>query len=318
MPSVSYSETSTYLLCKRKHFYGYTRSLQRVVESSSLALGGAGHKVLQAYYTSILNEGDNRAKQGTKAAKDRALQAAAAQYVELVADGFKDDPAKAPLKEIVFDFYIANEPLVSNGWVIQAVEMEFRLDVMVEEDGEMLSTPFVVDLIAVDPDGKTVVIDHKFVYDFYTYEDASLQPQIPLYLAGLRGLGHTVHYGMYNMLRNRSIKGTKAKDGSYPGATWEQRWQSLDVTPNAVRVKRTFEEQIDTAKEIQALKLLTPEEVDLKSHRVANKMVCQSCSFKDLCKIELQGGNAALVIKSEYKIRERKVFAESVEAEGTE
>jgi hypothetical protein len=74
--SVSYSETSSYLLCKRKWEYGYGRSLKRVTESKSLMLGSAGHRVLEAFYRSILAEGYDRKKQGTKAAWDRAHAAA--------------------------------------------------------------------------------------------------------------------------------------------------------------------------------------------------------------------------------------------------
>ena len=42
---------------------------------------------------------------------------------------------------------------------------------------------------------------------------------------------------------------------------------------------------------------------------------CKSCSFADLCKIELEGGNAKLVRRSEYKIRERRTFEASEEVE---
>jgi RecB family exonuclease len=311
--SVSYSETSAYTLCQRKHWYSYTKSLTRRVESTRLGTGTAGHAILQTFYNKILEAGDTIAKQ--KKALKVAKVAAWNKYQELLIEGYKDADDRAPLEEVLFDFYIANEPYVSEGWLIQAVEMEFRLDVEVAEN-ELISTPGAIDLIAVDPRGKTVIIDHKFIYDYYSDDMVALMPQIPLYIAALRGLGHKVDYGQYNMLRTRSIKGTKNKDGSYPGATWEQRRLGFDVAPNATRVKRTFEEQIDIAVEIQERKLLPLDVLDIKSHRVANKMVCQSCDFKDLCKIELLGGNAALVEKNEFKIRERKVFAEeSIEAE---
>lgn len=315
MPSVSYSETSTYLLCKRKHYYGYTKSLKRVNESDSLMLGSAGHTVLDAFYSAILAAGDTKAEQ--LAAFPAAEVAAKAQYDEIVAAGFTDAENKESLENIIFRYYIPNEPFVKKGWRILAVEMEFRLDIE-GADGEVeLSTPFVVDMIAVDPDGKTVIIDHKFVYDFYTYNDAALQPQIPLYIGGLRGLKHKIDYGAYNMLRNRKIKGKVSKD--FPngaGPTLDQMLGYLDLKPNAVRVQRTFMEQVDTAMEIISLKELSPEQQDIKAHRVANKMVCQSCSFRDLCTTELIGGNVDLMIKTEYTIRERRSFSiASVEAD---
>lgn len=317
MPSVSYSEASSYLLCKRKHYYGYTKSLKRVTESDALALGSAGHAVLEAFYRHILEAGE------TKAAQKRALPGAEAaarvKYDEIMAGGFRDSDKKESLENIIFRGYIPNEPFVSAGWRILAVEQSFRVDVKLEEDSdEVIEMPFVVDLIAFDPEGKTVVIDHKVVYDFYTSDQAQLNPQIPLYIAGLRGLGHKVDYGAYNMLRNRLIRGTKLKDGSYPGPTVEQQLNYLPLKPNAVRVQRTFMEQLDTAQEIQALKELSPEQQGMKAHRVANNMVCKSCSFKDICTTELIGGNVNLMLKTEYVVRERRTFAASVDASDEE
>jgi hypothetical protein len=353
--SVSYSETSTYLLCKRKWEYGYGRSLKRVTESDSLMLGSAVHKILETFYRRILEAGDTVKEQ--KSALPQAYETAVEQYELELANGFKDADNKASLHEIVFEFYLPNEPFVRNGWRVLAVEKDFALTTS-DEGSEPIMTPFVIDLIALDPDGKTVVIDHKCIYDFYSYEDASLQPQIPLYIGGLRGLGYKVDYGYYNMLRNRKIGGTKlgkaelvealvshygqdeppeamaAFEVDLPkmkvgeleelakvqgiktstGATLEQRWSYLELKPEPRRVQRTFMEQLDTAQEIVALGMLTEEERDLKMHRVANKMVCQSCSFKDLCTTELNGGNVKLMIRTEYVKRERRVFEESEEA----
>jgi hypothetical protein len=63
------------------------------------------------------------------------------------------------------------------------------------------------------------------------------------------------------------------------------------------------------AAEIQALKELSLEEQSKRAYRTANKMVCQSCSFRDICSTELIGGNTQLMLKTEYKIRERRQIA---------
>ena len=292
MGTVSYSEASSYLLCKRKHFYGYTKSLERITTSSSLALGSAVHRVLDAFYTEILAASvDDRALQ--LAHFDIALSKAQAMYQQLVDEGFTDSDRQRPLAEIVFQWYFPNEPLVKEGWLILAAEKEFVIEYA---DGK--SFPFIIDLIANDPMGKTVVIDHKCVYDFYGADTAALQPQIPLYMAGLRGMGYKVAYGAYNMLRNRKMK----------APTLEQSIDFLTLKPNGQRVQRTFVEQMDVADEIMAIKELAPEVQDIRAHRVANKMVCQSCSFKDLCITDLSGGNVALMEKTDYKIRTRKTF----------
>lgn len=289
MPSVSHSEVDSYLLCRRKHYYGYTLSLQRVQESAALAMGTAGHKVLEVFYNAIL-EG---------ATFDNALAGAKSVSDELRKD--VNVPAnRANIFDVLFDFYFPNEPFVKEGYKILAVEKEFNLKYDEEND---LSYPFVVDLIVESPDGKTIVVDHKFVYDFYNYEASIMQPQIPKYVGALRALNYKIDHGMYNMIRTRKLK----------EPDFDSMCQRLDVKPEPERVRQVFTEQIAVASEIQKIKQHTPEQQADGAYRVANKMVCQSCSFLDVCRTELSGGNVKLMIQTEYKIRERKEFAVSEE-----
>lgn len=293
MPSVSHSEVDSYLLCRRKHYYGYTKSLQRVRESSALAMGSAGHKVLEEFYTAILN--------------GKSFEAAL-KVAHVIADELRqevDVPAnRANIFDTLFDFYFPNEPLVKEGWTILAVEKQFNLEY---DEAKQLQYPFVVDIIAQSPEGKTVVIDHKFVYDFYTYEASIMQPQIPKYIGALRALNYKIDYGAYNMIRTRKLK--------EPDAASMIQW--LDVKPEAQRVKQVFTEQIAVASEIQDIKALDEAQQDARAYRVANKMVCQSCSFLDICRTELSGGNSKLMIQTEYKIRERKTIEVSEEVDGS-
>lgn len=343
MPSVSHSEVDSYLLCRRKHYYGYTLSLRRVRESMSLAMGSLGHKLLETFYAHIL-EHTELADQGNAEVWEAAVAAATEVYRQEVKDGFEAPENRADLLEL-FLRYVETETLIKDGWTILAVEKRFNLEY---DPANQLRYPFVVDLIARDPKGKIVVIDHKFVYDFYSYEDTQMQPQIPKYIGALRGLGFKIDYGAYNMLRTRKVSGPAMKKAEiveaiqqewlrqgYDGSettlpkllvpaleelagnlgivtkqppTIDQQVAWLEVKPNNTRVKRVFNEQIDTADEIQQIKLLSEEEQDKKAFRVANKMVCNSCSFLDICRTELVGGNVKIVIATEYVVRERKEF----------
>lgn len=291
MPSVSHSEVDSYLLCRRKHYYGYTKSLQRVKESAALAMGTAGHKILEVFYKNIL-DGKNF---------DQAL--AAAQEEADVLRQQVDIPAnRANIFDTLFDMYFPNEPLVKEGWEILAVEKQFNLEYDPDTQAQY---PFVVDIIAKSPEGKTVVIDHKFVYDFYNYEASIMQPQIPKYIGALRALNYKIDHGAYNMIRTRKLKEPDA----------ESMIQWLDVKPESARVTQVFKEQIAVANDIMLIKSMSEEQQDAHAYRVANKMVCQSCSFLDICRTELSGGNSKLMIETEYKIRERKSFEVSEEVE---
>jgi CRISPR/Cas system-associated exonuclease Cas4 (RecB family) len=306
MPSVSHSEVDSYLLCRRKHYYGYGLSLERVTQSNSLATGIAGHKILEEFYKYILDNGITAEEQAE--AFDAAVLVAIQTYDDIVAEGYEDADRRAQLENILFHEeygYFANEFFITHGWRVLAVEAEYNLQY--DEETEA-SYPFVVDMIVQDTEGNYVVIDHKFVYDFYTPEQTDLQPQIPKYIGALRALGHEVSYGAYNMLRTRKLKEPTVESNNY----------LMILKPNSTRVVNTFMEQLGVAAEIQALKELPIEEQDKRAYRTANKLVCQSCSFRDLCSTELMGGNVELMKQTEYKIRERREFAIPSEMKGND
>lgn len=298
MGTVSHSEVDSYLLCRRKHYYGYGMSIQRMSESHSLAMGTAGHRILETFYKAI---GTGESVETQLKSFDFALGKAKDEYKAIVDEGFEEDPKKARLEDILFNEgigYFAQEPFVKHNYEILAVEADFNLLYDEESDSHY---PFVVDLIVRDPDGKMVVVDHKFVYDFYTVEASDMQPQIPKYIGALRALGYDISHGAYNMCRTRKIKEPTA----------EQMHHLMLLKPNPARVKTTFLEQIHVADEVQALKSLPLEKQEERAFRVANKMVCQSCSFRDLCSTELIGGNVELMLRTEYKVRERREFTQT-------
>jgi CRISPR/Cas system-associated exonuclease Cas4 (RecB family) len=299
MPSVSHSEVDSYLLCRRKHYYGYGLSLERISTSHSLATGTAGHRVLEGFYKYVMDNGTDAATQSE--AFDQGVVLAEHLFQEIVEEGYEDAPNRASLHDMLFHEewgYFANEFIVRNGWKVLAVEKEFSL---VYDDETNSSYPFVVDMIVEDKNGDIVVIDHKFVYDFYTPSQTDLQPQIPKYIGALRAMDYAVAYGAYNMVRTRKLKTPTADSMQY----------FMMLKPNTDRVLNTFMEQLGVAAEIQALKELTIEEQNKRAYRTANKMVCQSCSFRDICSTELIGGNTELMLKTEYKIRERRVIGVS-------
>jgi len=248
MPSVSHSEVDSYLLCRRKHYYGYGLSLERISTSQSLATGTAGHRILEAFYAHLLSLSDTA--KGQLENFDLALERAYSVYQEVMDEGYTDANNRAVLHDILFHEewgYFANEFMVKNGWRVLAVEAEFSL---IYDTETQSSYPFVIDMLVQDPEGRYVVIDHKFVYDFYTPEQTDLQPQIPKYIGALRAMGHEIAYGAYNMLRTRKLKTPAADSMNY----------FMILKPNPDRVLNTFMEQLGVAAEIQALKELSIDE----------------------------------------------------------
>lgn len=294
VPSVSHSEVSAYLSCRRQHHYSYTRHLEAVNKSTALGLGTAGHRILEAFYRGVLDIGGSTNLRSQRGAVTRAKELANEEYKKIFAEGYRDADNRQSLKSII-SLYFANEPFVARGWKILAVERKYQL---IYDEAQDLRFSFVVDLVMQDPDKRYVVADHKFVYEFYTYEEAELMPQIPKYIGAIRALGEQADYGIYNQLRTRPIKVPTVNQGMF----------QLPFKASSTRVVRSFQEQIDAAAEIQSIKDLTPEDQDRMAWRASSKETCKWCDFKDLCSRELAGENTKLVLKTEYKTREHREF----------
>lgn len=285
--SVSHSRADTFLRCRRQNYYGYIQNLAPKHDSDSLFYGKVSHEVLDAFYSRFVDMPFPYEDIVFAA----ALKDAQDKMAELERDGYIDPPGKVPMRELLFDWYFPNEPFIREDYEILASEKAFNLKVSDE-----LSYTFVVDLIVRDRHNRFAVVDHKNVYDFITEDEAALMPQLPKYIGALRALGHDIDYGIYNQLRTRKIKEPRL----------DQRLKQLVSEPSDVRIQRTFLEQIDTSLEILRINELEPEEQDRESLRTASQMVCRMCSFRLLCKTELNGDDADHVRQAFYQERETR------------
>lgn len=294
MPSISHSEVETYLTCRRKHYYSYVLKLEKNVGSQGQARGSVGHEVLAAFYRvflSALEPGE---------LWNEAMEAAYATFKEQTRWNLVDDDKHLKLKDILFDWYFPFEPYVSKGYQVIAVEEQYRLVYDEELD---LSYTFVVDLVLKDPQGRILVVDHKFLNDFYTRAAAELQPQIPKYIGALRGLNYKVAYGEYNMLRTRPLKKS--------GNTLSDRQQQITIEASNKRVLRSWEEQVDVAEELVLLKTEPIEEIERRAWRVGTDHVCKFCDFRPLCIAELNGEPTKLMKNTEYRAKKKRPMPEA-------
>ncbi len=290
MTTVSHSEVETFLLCQRKHFYGYTMSLTRIDGSNARDRGTLGHLILARWFEQIKNYQAHSGLVNPSGEEYKAIESHTRKYLGSLMGDFESSQVKEVAD--LFNFFIEANPF--RGFEILAVEKEFTLDL-----GNGGAYSFVIDLIVRDPRGKMVVVDHKFTYDFYSDTDIALMPQIPKYIGALRALGHDVSYGLYHLLRTRTGK----------NQTVEDKIKVMPAPASTAIVVQTFAQQIDVTEEIIARKELTPEELTATSRRVGSSLVCKYCDFRSLCAAELRGDDTRLLVKSEYKLRERKVFS---------
>jgi hypothetical protein len=267
--------------------YGYGWNLTKKQHGTALIRGTAGHKVLEEFYSDVLAGHD----------QGYAWTSAMTMLTSLEAAGQTGDETGSRSLRDIITTYFEHEPFVSQGYEVLAVEQEFSL----EYDEAGIAYPFVVDLILRDPQGKTVVVDHKFQYDFLTIAAMQVMPQLAKYVGSIRALGLPADYAVYNQLRYRTKKDAK----------WTDIVRQSDVPLTPTRIVRTFNEQVAVANRIIEFKSKTPDEQADQALRVGVKMICKSCPFKDLCAEDLQGGNVKTLIAAEYRQKTRRVFKPS-------
>lgn len=287
--SVSHSEAEAYLRCERNHYYGYGLGIKRIRQSEALSKGLLGHEGMDKYFSFQMKA----QQEGTWLVSVGPDDAAATAINYVAMSGNEHTPvilhALTWFKE--FSRFFEN-------WEILAVEKEFDLPVT-----DTLHIPFIIDLIARDPHGRIVVVDHKFMWDFMSDKDAELQPQLPKYIGGLRALGYPVDYAAYLILRTRDNLKEKSLDTQI-------LWLPTPVTDE--RIRNTFREQFVIADRVQARKIRAVESPDGMAEwsesavRVTNKMICNSCSFRALCVAELNDAQPQMVLDSEYTKKTRR------------
>lgn len=254
---ISQSEVDTFLICERKHYYAYGERLQPKEFPTAISRGTLGHRALQTHY-----EGGNWRDYLNKFTIENP------DSIEVVLEIKKIIPA--------YLNYYEND----KDWEILTVEREFRL-------GNMPMQPDLV--VREKSTGKIFVVDHKFLYNFYSNRLISMMPQLKKYMGALRLLGYPVDGYIYNMIRYRQ----NAKDKFY-------RHRNDNVHPKAV--DRFIKEQDSAMKHIRIFKDLSLETWEDTALRTATVGNCKNCWFLDLCDHDLNGlYGRDLLVSSSYE-----------------
>jgi hypothetical protein len=251
---ISHSEVEALGQCETKHYYGHELKITSKSHSVGLQRGTDGHVFFETFFKSILAGNSN-----THAKTEAIMATAGLQY--------------GP--EIINKCSVWVDKIWPTlGWKIVAVELELRVAI-----SETLVYACKIDLL-VEINGVLVLVDHKFLYDFYTQQLVDIFPQMPKYMAALRQHGYDVKYAIYNMVRTREV------------TDFDKKYQQLETHPNDFRIKNAFREQVQVMKRI--------DEGIVNPTHTANKMNCANCQFADLCAEDLAGKSTKLMIEAFY------------------
>lgn len=265
---ISQSEVDAYLTCKRKHYYSFgievidrngtvSHGIQPKEHSVNLTRGIIGHETLDIYYGTLMEGGSHA--HGVKQAMNHLTNLLDTEQINPILDLIGIVDAYFDAHEHEADMY---RPL--------AVEHEFRYDVSDE-----LVFPFKPDLIMRDKKtGEVILVDHKFVYNFYQERSLRIMPQTSKYVYALRAQGLPVDSAVYNQISTR--KNSK------------QPFSRVDVPLKQAKMNRFWQEQVEAMEEIVAIKQQSQGEWRAKAKRTASAFNCTNCPFLDICVAELE------------------------------
>jgi CRISPR/Cas system-associated exonuclease Cas4 (RecB family) len=274
--NISNSELAAWLQCERKYYYNFDLGIEPKTYGSSLARGMAGHTVLEAFYQSLVD---------SPADFDAADQRGNAKLNELLSEGSYDIEVLTDLQRLFARYF----PYVREHdyhWKILAVERSFNVPLMAQFQYAMK-----LDVLA-RIGNEIVIVDHKFVYDFYKQAAVDMMPQLPKYIATLRANGLAVDKGVYNMLRWRMKKGPMQDN---------ELFERITVKPHPNVLVNVMREQMLGSQQILAHRELPIEQRDKAVLRTMNKLNCQNCQFNPLCIAELHGHDITVDIQNNYQ-----------------
>lgn len=272
---VSHSEVDAYLACRRKHFYSFANGgLEPIKTNDALYRGIKGHKAMEIFFKAIQ----------VNFTWDEALAKMQEWIVTEMTQANANLPILQDVQRLTVGFLLYNHERMER-WQVLHVEGEFWLPL-----GADIQYPFKPDLI-IQEGPHIVVVDWKFIYDFYSDEMTSLLPQLAKYIGALRALGIWVKRGLYAQVRYRKMKDMSG----------DSIYRLHEVPMTNARIKQTFLDQIATTQEIAMLKALPIEEWDKKATRSASSWNCKMCSFRQLCGAELNGSDGRLIRQIDYR-----------------
>lgn len=262
---ISNSEVTTFLGCKRKHFFAFELGLEPKDQDKALLRGTIGHEILSKVAQAIK---DQTAKP-LKVVLDEALQDAMHQGwpIDLVLE----------VSVLVTD-YLKHVKWWAD-WEILGTEDELHIPLTEQVHGGMRYDL----LIRERATGRVYVVDFKFTYDFWSPHDHEINGQMPKYITFLQLSGHHIDGGLLEEIRTRKLSAQSQND---PSALWKR----TAYHPTKARKRTMLRHHVAASLEIAAHRALPLQERFNRSLPVLDKYgSCKFCSFKDLCTSAIEG-----------------------------
>lgn len=283
---ISNSEVDAFLTCENKHKFGFLWNKEPKTKSRALSIGIIGHEILAEYYRGIkakLSQQESY-QQGMKLLTPYMLDADSQDEIDTLA-----------VVQALISRYVEQDTLATFTEILE-VEKDFYLPIN-ESFWYGMRLDLLVRSISGRSEGNIYLIDHKFTYDFNSFDDLKLNAQMPKYIGVLRNAGVPVEDGWLNQFRTRfpaHLIGNKANSDLF------QR-SPVDVKPN--RIRSAFTQQLIASERIMQRRALPPELQEMEALPVMNRMVCRNCPFVLPCTMSQEGVDIKSLMAVKYQDR---------------
>lgn len=336
----SHTMIETAKRCPKKAEYRYVRGYKPLVKGVKLERGTWIHELLAEFYRDAMKHGGPR-EAGLVAVREKHDQLVEEKWKPLFDEEKESFGFDFPDECLwITQRYVEKWLKQDRQQIAKVLFVERLIPVKIPE----LPIPlqFKCDLIYLNKLGMAVIVDHKVTGSIPDEEDRMLDSQGPRYVLGLteflrqRGVLHKVKgvIMVYDYIRDRTPAiPTLNKNGTMSKANIDTEWdvyrQALldnDLDPNDYqdmldKIARTSKPFFDrwvvpiSDYRIQAerAELMADTERGLLEQRKVyprnlDRLRCRwDCEYKDLCLVELQGGDIEPLLKSRFEVRDRSI-----------
>lgn len=139
--------------------------------------------------------------------------------------------------------------------------------------------------------GDFAVVDHKFVYNFKTPKELTMDGQLSKYVKTLRENGYVVTKGIFNQLRYRELR----------DPTPEDLYKRTPVRASKTKAENIWREQAKCTTEISEVKAQPKELWAETATRNLSPFTCKYCHFQELCNTELEEQDITSTLQANFQ-----------------
>jgi hypothetical protein len=272
--------------CGKQHYYRFGLDIEPRFNSlgPAIARGLIGHAVLDSYYVAL------QAGVPHHDAVNEAWDTLNEKLAWVVVNWPEDtDLIKliSKLKTLLNGYFNLYR---NDTFKVHAVEKFFRTPITPDAEYGM-RLDLLMEMTSGEYRGDFFVVDHKFVYNFKTPKELTMDGQLSKYVKTVRANGYIVTKGMFNQLRYRELKEPKLDD----------IYKRTIVRASKVKTDNIWKEQEKSTIEISKLKKLPLAEWSEAATRNLSPFVCKYCHFQTLCNLELEEQDISTELKTNFQ-----------------